>query len=183
MLLLFSFPILTRASDNLSYEMQAALITKILLYNNNLDKTNKGDTIVVGLLYNEKSISALKNFANEFSKLKTKGVKVKDYKLDFCPVEMTTKDDLANDLKSKKVGVLYIMNAKDMDIAAITKVTQNAKVLSVLGDDVEKSLKKGATMGFASDNNRPSILVNVQSAFKEGCDFSAQFLSLVKIVK
>jgi hypothetical protein len=182
-LLCLLFPKYAVADSALPFEIQSALITKILMYDNNVDKNVKNGVLTIGILYrdDEKSRAALRSVTAEFSKLKAKGVKIKNNSLEFASV--SAGGSLADDLKSKSINVLYIIDGKNIDIEDVTSTTQALKLLSIVGDDAERCVAKGVSVGLKNENDKPSILVNIQSAMKEGRDFSAQFLSLVKIVK
>lgn len=167
----------------LPYEIQSALITKILMYDNNVDKNAKNNVLTIGILYrdDEKSKAALKSVTTEFGKLKAKGVKIKSCTLDFVPI--LAGGSLADEIRSKNVNVLYIIDGKNADVDSITGATQSLKLLSIIGEDTDRCVAKGISVGLKNDNDKPAILMNIQSTMKEGRDFSAQFLSLVKIVK
>jgi hypothetical protein len=171
------------AESNLPYAVQATLISKILVYDNNSGKNSKNNVIMIGLLYNddEKSKDVVKAMTDQFTKLKAKGIEVKSYSLDSVPVLIGA--NLAEDLKANNVSVAYLVDGKNADINAITSVTQSLKVLSISGDNASQWVGKGITVGLANENDKASISINLPSAMKEGRDFSAQFLSLVKIVK
>ncbi len=172
--------------DVLPYNIQVALMVKVLEQDKNIGKDLKDATINIGILYDQekKSAGSLKNISGELSKLKEKNIKIKQqYNLNYYPILFGKEEGLVTELKSKNIRVLYIITEKDENIPAIVKITQDLKILSVVGEKSEERVKKAVSIGFKVENSKPTILVNLASTLKEGRDFSPYFLSLVKIYK
>lgn len=182
---ILSYCAVSAGADALSPDLQAALITKILMYENHVTKNAKNNTLVIGVLSgeDEKSVAVAKGISAALLKLKGKGAKINSFAIDVAQAKMAGKDAIVGELKSKNVNALYIAAARPADIAVATSVSQEMKIVSIIGDDAEKNVAKGVAVGLAVESNKPVILVNISAAVKEGCDFAAQFLQLVKIVK
>jgi len=173
-------------ADALPYNIQTALIVKILEQDRNIGKDLKDTTVNIGILYDKekKSIESSKNISVEFSKVKEKNVKIKQqYNVNYYLILFVKEEDLITELNSKNIHVLYIITENDANIPAIIKITQNLKILSIVGEKSEERVKKAVSVGLKVENSKPSILVNLGSSLKEGRDFSPYFLSLVKIYK
>jgi len=168
----------------LSSDIQAALTLKILLYDKNLDASIRNSTVGVGICYKntEKSKTCLDEMIVSFEKLKTKGLKIRDYDIKFYPIMLSSADALRNELVQNSVNVLFI-SCGISDVRDIIAITQEQKILSVVGNFPGELVAKGVSIGLTIKNGKPSILLNLESSIKEGRGFSAQFLSLVSIVK
>jgi YfiR/HmsC-like len=175
----------TVRAEFLQYNIQAVLLVKLLVYDNNLLKNVKSETIKIGVLTggDEKSIAKAKEMSLELSKLKSAGVKINDNMFDIIPLKMSSVENLSNELKASGINVLYVVSNKATDIAAIVAVTHELKIMSISGDEADNNVARGISVGLELNSGKPSILVNLTSAMGEGCDFSSQFLTLVKIVK
>ncbi|OGS19105.1 MAG: hypothetical protein A2219_01530 [Elusimicrobia bacterium RIFOXYA2_FULL_50_26] len=176
---------LPAGAESLSADLQAALITKILMYENHASKNAKNNTLVIGVLSgeDEKSAASAKAISAALLKLKAKGAKINSLAIDVAQAKIAGSSAVVEELKSKNVNALYIAAARPADISVATSVSQEMKIVSIIGDDAEKNVAKGVAVGLAVESNKPVILVNINAALKEGCDFAAQFLQLVKLVK
>jgi hypothetical protein len=85
-----------------------------------------------------------------------------------------------NSLPSSKPSILFVAdNGKD-DMA--TKYTQENKVLSAT--NIPDLVSKGVTLGFGvGSDNKPKILLNVNSSAKEGLDWNPAIMKVAQIVK
>jgi hypothetical protein len=85
-----------------------------------------------------------------------------------------------NSIPSSKPSILFVAdNGKD-DMA--TKYTQENKVLSAT--NIPDLVSKGVTLGFGvGSDNKPKILLNVNSSAKEGLDWNPAIMKVAQIVK
>ncbi len=172
-------------AKSLPPKVQALLLIKLLPYDRNIEQKITENTINIGILYNPvetSSLNEMKKIRSILEKLKPrvkiKGATLKVYAIPFAEIQ-----DLHSILKTRKIKILYITKGLEDFIGNIVKLTRKLKILSVTGYEVEKSVRRGITIGLGIKNRRPKIYVNLKSAIKEGCDFSSQFLALAEIVK
>ncbi|MHB9155477.1 MAG: YfiR family protein [Endomicrobiales bacterium] len=182
----FLFSLVSLGAEPLPYEIQSALLVKSLAYDKNLDKSASNGAVQVGVVYDsdKKSEENARALSAELAKMKARGVKVKDYALEHQLIPLKGEADLPGELKAKSIGVVYTVSEKAETLAMVARVTRGLKILSVTGgNNAAEALKKGTSMGLVLENGKPVILMNLEASLKEGREFSAQFLSLVKVVK
>ena len=146
--------------------LQAALLTKILGQSKTI--TAKG-AITVGFYC--PSGGSCKTVAGELTKLKDSGAKI-----GAAAFSVQTIADLSG---LGGVDALYVGGSFDAALAA----TQKHKLLSVTGEDADRNVQAGVSIGLALDSDKPKILANTSSLAKEGVEFPAQFLALTKMYK
>lgn len=172
------------SAANLPYNVQAALIVKMLQQDNNVSKIISENTVMVGVLCDgsEKAQTAADAMVRELEKLKAKGTKVKDYSLDCCKITLPEKQEIAAVLKAQKVNAVYVIIEKDSPLPDILKATQSLKALSIVGEDAKnRVMNKGVSVGWEVNEGKPAVYINPQSTVKEGRDFPLQFLSVLKV--
>jgi hypothetical protein len=76
--------------------------------------------------------------------------------------------------------ILYVAPLRGIDIAEISRITQQRGIRSVTG--VPEYVELGLAVGVGLRNKRPLIIINLQAARAEGAAFSSQLLALARIV-
>ncbi len=84
-------------------------------------------------------------------------------------------------ISENKVNALYVTPLRAASIWSIADICRKNKVISFTG--VHAYVKNGLSVGIASKDEKPIILVNLEAAKAEGANFSAQFLKLVEIIE
>ena len=85
-----------------------------------------------------------------------------------------------NNLPSSKPSILFIANAGKLNAAI--KYTQDNKILSVT--NLPDLVSDGATLGFGvGTDNKPKILLNINSSAKEGLDWNPAIMKVAQIIK
>ncbi|MCB4792668.1 MAG: YfiR/HmsC family protein [Elusimicrobia bacterium] len=168
----------------LPYNLQAALLLKILNYDQNIGRNASNGVITVGIIYenNRKWIESSKSLLLELLVFKGRNVKVKNYSIDFCllPFEAVNQPET---IKEKNINVLYLSIETPEKIAKVTEFAKKSGILTVCGQDSYEKMKNGISVGFSLENEKPAITLNNDSAVKEGSNFSKEFAALAKAYK
>jgi hypothetical protein len=174
---------LTCFSEMLPPKIQLALLAKILSFDKNIDKNVSNGFLNVAVVFDDKKNNELaKGLSSELEQIKDGKVKVKDYNIKYKLIQLTEATDIEKEIKANNIGIIFAYCLKD-NVPQIIKASVQLKVLTVTGDNSLENVKSGISIGLWFENNKPVILLNVNSVMKEGRDFVPQFLSLVKIIK
>lgn len=85
-----------------------------------------------------------------------------------------------NELPKTKPSILYIGDATKVENAI--KYTQTNKILSATG--IPELIKKGVTLGIGlGEDDRPKILLNLNSTVKEGLNWSPAIMKIAMTIK
>lgn len=85
-----------------------------------------------------------------------------------------------NDLPSSIPSILFICDVKKAEKA--TKYTQDNKILSVT--NLPDLVTEGVTLGFGvGSDNKPKILLNINSSAKEGLNWNPAIMKVAQIIK
>ncbi|MBN2425061.1 MAG: YfiR family protein [Calditrichaceae bacterium] len=85
-----------------------------------------------------------------------------------------------NSLPSSKPTILFIADEGKLNEAV--KYTQDNKILSVT--NIPELVEKGATLGFGiGSDNKPKILLNINSSAKEGLDWNPAIMKVAQVIK
>lgn len=159
--------------------VQYPLFLKILTFDRNL-KTQRKDGINIGILYQgnfrlsvdvQDEILAL---ADDSAYQTIDGLPVHCIPVD---LDRITLDDAHF---PSEVNVLYIAPLRAIDVREIAQFSQKKHLPLLTG--VSAYVEEGVAVGLDTKQDRPLILVNLQAAKEEGCDFSSQLLKLSKII-
>jgi hypothetical protein len=149
-------------AEGIPTNLQAALLTKVLSYTQQLGGQAKS-AVIIGVL-NSGEMSALLKKAAEKSK---DDIQVREIKLE----------------NINGVNVLYLPAGISAEsINKVKAITRAKKILSVSGDP-SSVLDQDVTMSFSQKNNKPRILINVTAGKEEGVKFSAKLLKIADLKK
>ncbi|HEY5947061.1 MAG TPA: YfiR family protein [Kofleriaceae bacterium] len=173
----------TRAvADPLPAKNQALLLLRILAYDHKLaDRVdNKRVTIYVvhktGATDSEQPANDMVGVLREIAKsTKLAGNTIQVVKLAY------NKDTFDADVGKLKAAALYVSPSLGDSLAGITAVTAKRKLLTFTG--IADYVGAGVSIGFANDNGKPAISVNLTASKNEGADLDVALLRVAKIVK
>ncbi|MCB4792223.1 MAG: YfiR/HmsC family protein [Elusimicrobia bacterium] len=166
----------------LPYKIQATLILKILNYDQNITRNAVDNVITIGIVYenNRKWVESSKNLLIELLALKDK--KLINNGVNFCLLSYESFNQ-PEIIKAKKISVLYLNIETSENIVKVTEFAKKSGMLTIFGQDSYEKMKNGISIGLMLENEKPLIILNNESAVKEGSDFSKDFLTLVKSYK
>ena len=159
-------------------EIQFALLPKVLLLEKNLALKEKD--IRVGIVYDNSSAASRlsKNKIFEFTDNPT--YKEDNSKFQFIPIAIKEANDFQNTVSSQQLDAIYLTAEKSFSISNLLDICKKHKIISFTG--IEEYFNEGVSVFFDIRNNKPKITINLQSAKKEGANFSSYLLRLANII-
>jgi hypothetical protein len=88
---------------------------------------------------------------------------------------------LAQRCRSEHISVVYLTPGLDDDLEALRQALTDANVLTMAA--VSTYVAHGAVLGFELESGKPRILVNLDQARRQGVNFTADVLSLMKVYR
>ena len=164
----------------LSIERQVPLLLKILTYDRNFEK-KAGTELAIGIVYDPSdrdSAKATTDLGNTLYQWQEKTVK--QLKIKYYTIEYTNAADLERFVKQKGISVLYIAPGNARNLTSILELSQDLHLTTLTG--VPDYVRRGASVGLALTQDKPQILINLQSAKAEGSEFTASLLRLATIL-
>lgn len=160
---------------------QFSMLARILTYDRNL-KARAGDTLVVGILYQEwfaPSLDARNQLGLAIDESPFK--RIRGLPVRYVSIDVGDSLPASNELASYDVDVLYITPLSGIDIQAIATLSRESGTTSVTG--VSEYIEQGVAIGITEGGLRPTITVHLPAARAEGADFSSQLLKLAQVVR
>lgn len=164
-----------------STDLQYQFLLKILTFDRNLE-TRIGDEIVIGILY--QSIFRLSEITKnslvisiEKSPIKT----LEDIPIRYVNIDLNEENNLAEVISRENVDILYITPLRAFNLKSITELSQSSKIMTFTG--VPEYTEDGIGISIGVKGNNPQIIINLNAAQLEGCDFSSKLLNLARIVR
>ncbi len=164
-----------------STDLQYQFLLKILTFDRNLE-TRIGDEIVLGVLY--QSLFRLSEITKrslvssiEKSPIKT----LADIPIRYVNIDLNEENNLAEVISRENVDILYITPLRAFDLKSITELSQSSKIMTFTG--VPEYSEDGIGISIGVKGNNPQIIINLNAAQLEGCDFSSKLLNLARIIR
>jgi hypothetical protein len=165
---------------SLPVEDQVPLLLKVLTYDRNLE-TKAGPELAIGIVYdpsNSDSAKATNDLGSVLFNLK--GKTVKKLAIKYYTIEYTGNPDLDRFVKQKGISVLYLTPGNARNLTNILQLSQELHLTTTTG--VPDYVRRGAAVGLGRAQDRPQILINLQTTRAEGTEFDAAFLRLATII-
>jgi hypothetical protein len=172
----------TASADPVPAKNQALLLLRILAYDHNLaNRTdNKKVTIVVvskgGSSESDDAAGDIANAIRDIGKSTT----IANNAIQVVRIVYSDKTFDA-DVARARAAALYVSSGLGDAIGSITATTQSRKLLSFAGS--QDFVAAGISIGFALDDGKPEILVNIPSSRNEGADLDVALLRVAKIIR
>jgi hypothetical protein len=170
------------AADVLPSKNQALLLLRILAYDHKLGErvVDKRVTIYVvhktGVAESEDAANEMVGTLRDIAKTtKLAGNSIQIVKLAY------NKDTFDADVGRVKAAALYVAPSLGDTLSPIASVSGRRKLLTFTG--VPEYVNAGLSIGFANDNGKPVISVNIPASKNEGADLDVALLRVAKIVK
>lgn len=161
-------------------EVQASIFNKVLTMERAINKKIKvSGKLTIGIVYQSKYRASL-NAYNKLVKLYKK-MTYNRKKINIKAINIDKAEEIAKGLDPDKSYVLLVTPLRAIDIGDITKISEQKKILTL--SLVADYVKQGLSVGLQQNADKPEILINLESAKKEGADFSSHLLKIVTIIK
>ena len=161
---------------------QVPLLLKILTRDRNFEK-KAGAELAIGIVYDPSdrdSAKATTDLGTALFQIQDQGKTVKQLKIKYYTIEYTNAAELERFVKQKGISVLYIAPGNARNLANIVQLSQELHLTTTTG--VPDYVRRGASVGLAVSQDKPQILINLQSTRAEGSDFDASLLRLATIL-
>jgi len=100
--------------------------------------------------------------------------------MHLIPVDLADSISIGSQIPAE-TDVVYITPLRAISIAHIIRETRLRHLRSVTA--MAEYVNEGVGLGIIVDRDRPTILINLEAAEREGADYSAQLLKLAMLVK
>jgi len=180
---LFIFYELSAQTISVPVDIQMSLFGKILTFDKSLDsKIQNNKTINICILYQSKNRNSL-NLRNEvLENISDKQLdKVIGGKTNILSFDIEDYDSFEKYFKNKSIDIVIITSLKAVKIESIATFCQINKIMSF--SLIPEYIDNGISVAIDIKGEKPQIVINLNSAQKEGVNFSSQLLKLSKIVK
>jgi hypothetical protein len=157
---------------------QIALFVKVIAFDRQLQARASG-AVTVAIAY--QSGHRASNTAREEAehalvtceKIGTARVRVVAIDLD--------SETLSDVLRRERVLILYVAPLQGTDVSEVAAAAQAARVTTLTG--VSQYVLRGLAVGVRLQDEKPKLLINIDSAKREGADFSSELLKLAQVVR
>jgi YfiR/HmsC-like len=163
-------------------ERQVLVLSKALSYDSEL-KARVGSDILVGVLSkpgntaSEAMASAVMKAFKLVSNVRVQGVPISAREIRYAGGAAA----LAGAIDTQNIDLLYVCVGLEAEIPAITEITRKKHVVT-LGSR-EDQIRKGIALGVVAIDGRPTIVLNLTAARKEGADFSPDLLRVARVIR
>jgi YfiR/HmsC-like len=173
---------IARAGDDLLPGKQAALLLRVLPYDQNFAQRAQ-QAVTVAVVYREGNLisetysldigAALKDIA--------RGMQVKDLPVRVVTIAYSNSETLAAALAKQKLSALYVCPGLEDALDSISDLTRKNKILTFSG--TESEVRDRISIGLLRRGSRPALIVNLRAAIAEGADLSPDLLSLSEVLR
>lgn len=184
-LLFLSSPFVKADTGSLPGEMFTAIMLKALNYDRNIDRQAK-DKVVIGIV-NFSDDAAAQDFANQVKNNIDKvqsNFFLKDKSVDSNVLFLEKQFDkikFEEQLKQSNISVLVVAVNDAASINSIIEMTQKLQISSVCG--IPGCSHSGVGLEIIKGDNKPRMVVNLNTLKKEGSDYNSKFLFMCDVVK
>ena len=189
---LFFYPLTVVAQEMpVSVDVQLAIFSRSLNYEQNLHTRVGTDTLAIGVVY-QKDFDRSYTVGSEVMKTLASLDKYGGYVFRYVPIDLSRGADLAmadsinktgydtaglsNRISKHNIDLLYIAPLRNVDPETVTTITRERQILTMTG--VPHYVRSGISVGVDMENNRPRILFNLQAIQAEGANFSTTILRI-----
>lgn len=95
--------------------------------------------------------------------------------------EFTDAESLAKRCRAERVAVLYLTRGLEADMPPLAAALANADILTV--GTSARHAENGAVVGFALEQARPRIVINLPRARAQNVDFRTELLVLARLIQ
>jgi len=158
-------------------EMFSAIILKALNYDRNIDRVAK-DKVVIGIVYLADDSQA----QNFFSPVKDYITSIQSSAIMTFPIQKGfDKAKFQDQLKQNNISVLVVAVNDAASVNSILELTKSLQISSICGDP--QCAQSGIGLEIIKRDDKPKMVINMDSVKQEGADYNSKFLSMCEVVK
>jgi len=166
-------------------EMFSAIILKALNYDRNIDRVAK-DKVVIGIVYladdsqAQNFFSPVKDYITSIQSSAT--LKDKPVQIMTFPIQKGfDKAKFQDQLKQNNISVLVVAVNDAASVNSILELTKSLQISSICGDP--QCAQSGIGLEIIKRDDKPKMVINMDSVKQEGADYNSKFLSMCEVVK
>ena len=166
-------------------EMFTAIMLKALNYDRNIDRQGK-DKVIIGIVSSSDDTAA-QGFSGEVkdnidkvdASFVLKDKPVSNHVLAF--EKSFDKAGFEQELKGANISVLIVAVNDTVSVNKILEATKELQINSICG--TPGCAQNGIGLEIIQKDNKPHMLINLNSVKQEGSDYNSKFLAMCEIVK
>jgi hypothetical protein len=173
---------LARAADDLLPGKQAALLVRVLPYDQNFSQRAQ-EAVTVAVVHREGNLISETYSLDMSAALKdlARGTQVKGLTLRVVTIGYSNSEALAAALAKQKVSALYVCPGLEDALDSISDLSRKNKILTFSGRETE--VRDRISIGLLRRGARPALIVNLRAAIAEGADLNPDLLALSEVLR
>jgi hypothetical protein len=172
--------ILFPMSGSESLKTQYTLLLKILTYDKNF-LGKRTDKVIIGIVYQSSYRLSADEKETLIDLIDESGLKVEKRTVNYILMDLSESGALGYFFKNNSPDVLYVLPIRGVNINTITSYSEKYKIMTFTG--VSDYINEGISTCVNMDGEKPVIIINRNSAHREGVDFSSQLLKVARIIE
>ena len=162
---------------------QISFLFKVLSYDRNLIKQDKGKIDIAVLYWEEdgqgKAVKEAVAIATAFERAAR--AEVQDVFLTARDIAFKSSGDLQEQIDANGINVLYVHSSMTTALVSVQQVTRRKKVLTLSGN--RKFIERGLSLGVYIEKQIPVLAVNIRAGKLEGLDLDPAIMLVATIIK
>jgi hypothetical protein len=162
-------------------DLQVPALLKVLAFDRNFDKRG-WTTLRIGIVFvgsDPASSKARSDILDVFKRSSDKTLR--NLPISVAAVEYRSDSQIEDVVKTSQFNVLYIAPGNARNLPKLLQVSQSQQIITTTG--VPDYVQKGVAVGIGVRQDRPEILINLQSSKSAGSEFDASLLRLRGLVR
>jgi TonB family protein len=169
------------ADERLPAKVRINLLLTSLTYDHNL-QNRCPDGLRIGVVALAGNSSSLAEANETYSAIQAvAGKKIKGLGFHVDKVTVSSVQDLKSSVASKKLNTLYIASGFTDLLGPVVEMARKNKIVLIAGEP--EYVPGGVAIGAVKRDQKPKLLVHVESAVAQGANFDARLLRLAEVVQ
>ncbi|MET0411483.1 MAG: YfiR/HmsC family protein [Polyangiaceae bacterium] len=169
----------SNADSGVPLSLQVRLLSRLASYDRNFERRAGAVARVLVVYRKDDSSSGLEDtsLAKALNELDDIG----GLPLEVDHAEFTEPDSLAKRCRADRIAVMYLTVGLEADMPRIAAALVGGDVLTV-GTNARLA-ENGAVVGFALEEARPKLVLNLRQARSQNVNFKAEVLTLARLIR
>jgi hypothetical protein len=170
------------AADDLLPGKQAALLLRVLPYDQNLAQRAQ-QAVTIAVVHREGNLISETYSLDISAALRdlARGTQVKGLPVRILNIGYSGSEGLAAVLAKQKLSAIYVCPGLEDALDSISDLSRKNKVLTISGREIE--VRERISIGLLRRGSRPALIVNLRAATAEGADLHPDLLSLSEVLR
>jgi hypothetical protein len=173
---------IARAADDLLPGKQAALLLRVLPYDQNFSQRAQ-QAVTVAVVHREGSLISETYSLDMSSALRdlARGGQVKGLPVRVVAIGYSNSEAFAAVLAKQKLSAIYVCPGLEDALDTISDLSRKNKILTFSGQETQ--VRDRISIGLLRRGSRPALIVNLRAAIAEGADLHPDLLSLSEVLR